>query len=112
MLTFVVSALLLQAAAPDTPARAASLPATQRKVVPGAAKRSPGTSFYQLLDEIIDELVKDLAKLPIDDVSPMAIGAVHVSPNISTELEETLAVRLTAQLAAVPGLKQVHCASC
>jgi hypothetical protein len=93
-----------------TPGTAASQPVEDRTHV---VKNKPaGDSFYQLLDEVLEETARDIAKLAPEDISPIAIGAVHVSPNLSTELEETIVLRLTAMLAQQEGLKQVHCASC
>src|SRR5262249_30055372 len=112
----MILSLWLLVQAPVTPPQAATMPVSERKVVPSATakdtKPGKGQSFYQLLDEVLDEAVNDMAKLGLDDLSPVAIGAVHISPNLSTELEETIVLRLTAMLGKVPKLKQVHCASC
>jgi len=111
MLLLIATTLLVQAT-PDSPGRAASMPVAERSVVPGAKKRAAGTPFFQLLDEVVEEMVREFARLPADDLSPMAIGSVNIAPNLSNTLEDTLVVRLTAQLAKVPGLQQVHCATC
>ncbi len=101
--------LLLQA--PTTPAQAATQPVVERKVV-SKAKKLNAPAFDEVLDEVLEETVRDIGKLDLEEISPLAIGAVTVSPNLAPELEDTLALRLTAMLAAIPGLKQVHCASC
>jgi hypothetical protein len=104
-------ALLLIAVDPQTPARAASQP-----VGPPAHVADPrlgkGLSFYQLLAEMTDDLALDLSDVPMQDISPMALAAVHLSANLSPELEETLQTRTIARLQQINGLKQAYCSAC
>lgn len=69
-------------------------------------------ALIELVEEALDDLVFDLSKLEVDAVSPLAIRAVTVSPNLRSSFARELETRATSAIATATTLRQVHCAQC
>lgn len=104
--------LLIAGAIAQTPSEAATQPVANPTAVKRNKPDKNAVPFNQLLDEMLVEVAHELSALATEDISPIAIGSVNITPTLAHELEETLAIRLTSILADIPGLKQVHCAEC
>jgi len=76
-------------------------------------QRSQGTiDFYELVDDILDEIARQLAREDPNLVSPMAIKFVRLSPNLSPEFGGTLQSRLVARLTNATNVKVAMCPEC
>src|SRR5688572_30250316 len=69
-------------------------------------------SFEQALDDVLLDASEQISALAIEDVSPLAIGSVHVSANLDASVADTVQARLTSLLAKHKGLEQVVCSAC
>ena len=88
------------------------LPAAHIPVAEIARASQEDLTFFQVLDELLFDFALDLGKLSPVDISPLALRSIHLSSNLSTELEETLAIRINAVVNTVPNIAQVQCLSC
>ena len=68
--------------------------------------------FFELVDDIIDEIARKLALEDPNLISPMAIRLVRVSANLRPEFAHTLEARLTARLINATAIKIILCAEC
>lgn len=69
-------------------------------------------ALVDLVEEALDDLAFDLAQLDAQAVSPMAIRAVTVSPNLRSAFARSLETRATSVVASATTIRQVHCAQC
>jgi hypothetical protein len=65
-----------------------------------------------LIDELLDELVHQLAKEDAHLLAPMAIRQVKVSPNLRADLAQSIETRLSARLVKGTEIAQVVCTDC
>jgi hypothetical protein len=96
--------LFLLAAAPSAQDR------TRAVDVAEASQTSP--AFEQLIEDMVHELVLDLAKLATAEISPLAIDAVTATPELSREVAERVRFMASAKVRDIPGLVEVHCIGC
>jgi hypothetical protein len=76
-------------------------------------KRSQGdVSFYELVDEMLDEIAYQLGKQDALTLSPLAIRLVRLSPDLDPEFAATLQARLLARITNTTGIKTVVCVEC
>ncbi len=99
---------------PSTPGAPApdAEPAADQPIEALALASQEPLGFYELLDELLADVVIELERLPLSEISPMALLGVQLSSNLSPELEEAVAVRLQAALGGLSGLSQIHCVAC
>lgn len=69
-------------------------------------------ALIDLVEEALDDLAFDLAQLDAQAVSPMAVKAVTVSPNLRSAFARSLETRVTSVVATATQIRQVHCAQC
>ncbi len=75
-------------------------------------RSSDNIDFFELVDDIIDEIARKLALEDPNLLSPMAIRLVRVSANLRPEFAHTLEARLTARLLNATALKINLCVEC
>ena len=68
--------------------------------------------FYDLVDDIMDEIARQLGKEDPNLVSPMAIKLTRLSSNLRPEFARTLETRLIARLSQATSVKMAMCAEC
>ena len=68
--------------------------------------------FFELVDDIIDEVARQLAREDPNLISPIAIRLVRLSANIRPEFARTLEARLMARLVNSTNVKMSVCAEC
>jgi hypothetical protein len=68
--------------------------------------------FFELVDDIMDEIARQLAREDSRLMSPMAIKLVRVSSNIRPEFARTLEARLIARLTQSTSVKIAMCPEC
>jgi hypothetical protein len=69
-------------------------------------------SFYELVDEILDEIVYQLGKQDAMALSPLAIRLVRLSPELRAEFAATLEARLLARINGATNIRTVVCIEC
>jgi hypothetical protein len=89
----------------------------QRPAQPGAVEQLIQRSyssidFFELVDDIIDEIARQLAREDPNLVSPMSIRLVRLSANIRPEFARTLETRIIARLVNATNVKITVCAEC
>jgi hypothetical protein len=65
-----------------------------------------------VLDELLDELIHQLAKEDPKPLSPMAIRLVRLSPNLRPTLQPMLESKIVARIGKLPNFEQVVCIEC
>jgi len=69
-------------------------------------------SFYELVDEMLDEVAYQLGKQDALALSPLAIRLVRLSPDLEPEFAATLQARLLARITNTTGIKTTLCVEC
>jgi len=93
-------------------------PATRQRVAsPGQIEQLVQRShdsidFFELVDDIMDEIARQLSLQDPNIVGPMAIKLVRLSSNLRPEFARTLESRLTARLMNATNVKMMVCAEC
>jgi hypothetical protein len=87
-------------------------PASPTQVEELVRRSNDNVDFFELVDDIIDEIARRLALEDPNLYSPMAIRLVRVSANLRPEFAHTLEARLTARLLNATSLKLNICAEC
>ena len=87
-------------------------PATPSQVEELVRRSSDNIDFFELVDDIIDEIARKLALEDPNLLSPMAIRLVRVSANLRPEFAHTLEARLTARLINATAVKISLCVEC
>ena len=93
-------------------------PATrQRTATPSQVEqliqRSQGSiDFFELVDDIMDEIARQLGREDAALLSPMAIKLVRLSSNLRPEFARTLETRLIARLSNATNVKMAICPEC
>ena len=76
-------------------------------------QRSQGTiDFFDLVDDILDEIARQLGKEDAALLSPLAIKLVRLSSNLQPEFARTLETRLIARISQATTVKISMCAEC
>src|SRR3954470_2955482 len=94
------------------PAASRPKPATPSQMEELIRRSSDNIDFFELVDDIIDEIARKLALEDPNLLSPMAIRLVRVSANLRPEFAHTLEARLTARLLNATAVKINFCAEC
>ena len=87
-------------------------PATPSQIEELVRRSSDSIDFFELVDDIIDEIARKLALEDPNLLSPMAIRLVRVSANLRPEFAHTLEARLTARLINATAVKISLCVEC
>jgi hypothetical protein len=92
-------------------------PAKPRLATPSQVEqlvqRSQGTiDFFELVDDIMDEIARQLGREDPNLMSPLAIKLVRLSSNLRPEFARTLETRLIARLTNSTNVKVAMCAEC
>jgi hypothetical protein len=98
----------VQTEPPPVPPRPASLSQMEELI----RRSSDNIDFFELVDDIIDEIARKLALEDPNLLSPMAIRLVRVSANLRPEFAHTLEARLTARLLNATAVKINLCVEC
>jgi hypothetical protein len=69
-------------------------------------------SFYELVDEMLDEIAYQLSKQDAALLSPLAIRLVRLSPDLRPEFAGTLEARLLARIAQATTIRTAVCVEC
>ncbi len=69
-------------------------------------------NFYELVDEILDEITYQLSKQDALAMSPLAIRLVRLSPDLRPEFAGTLEARLLARISQVTSIRTAVCIEC
>jgi hypothetical protein len=68
--------------------------------------------FFELVDDIMDEIARQLGREDPNLISPLAIKLVRLSSNLRPEFARTLETRLIARLNNATNVKIAICAEC
>jgi hypothetical protein len=68
--------------------------------------------FFDLVDDILDEVARQLGREDSNLVSPMAIRLVRLSSNLRPEFAHALEARLVARIVNASGVRMMICAEC
>ena len=69
-------------------------------------------NFYELVDEMLDEIVYQLGKQDAVAMSPLAIRLVRLSPDVRPEFGGTLEARLLARISQATNIRTAVCIEC
>jgi hypothetical protein len=87
-------------------------PASPTQVEELIRRSTDNIDFFELVDDILDEIALQIGKQDPNLLSPMAIRLVRVSANMRPEFAHTLEARLTARLLNATNVKINVCAEC
>jgi hypothetical protein len=108
----------IQAESPDSATAAmkrlnANGPAAQKSGTEELIRRArTNVNFYELVDEMLDEVVYQLGKQDAIALSPLAIRLVRLSPELRPEFAGTLEARLLARIAQATTIRTAVCIEC
>ena len=106
----------LKDVAPDSAAASQrnrmTLPPPRSNVGEIIRRAQTSISFYELVDEILDEITYQLGKQDAMALSPLAIRMVRLSPDLRPEFAATLEARLLARLGGATNIRTVVCIEC
>ncbi|HEY7373644.1 MAG TPA: hypothetical protein VIF57_15895 [Polyangia bacterium] len=103
---------------PGTAARVQVDPQPKARVAPPSqveqlVQRSQETiDFFELVDDIMDEIARQLSREDARLMSPMAIKQVRLSSNLRPEFANTLETRMIARLTQSTPVKMTVCPEC
>jgi hypothetical protein len=69
-------------------------------------------NFYELVDEMLDEIAYELSKQDATAMSPLAIRLVRLSPDVRPEFAGTLEARLLARVSQATNVRMAVCIEC
>lgn len=92
-------------------------PAPTKRATPSQVEqliqRSQGSiDFFELVDDIMDEIARQLGREDPNLLSPLAIKLVRLSSNLRPEFARTLEARLIARLTNATNVKMAICTEC
>ena len=88
-------------------------PPTTPSHIEELVQRSQGSiDFFELVDDIMDEIARQLAREDPNLMSPLAIKLVRLSSNLRPEFARTLETRMIARLSNATNVKVAICAEC
>jgi hypothetical protein len=105
---------------PDPPDSAAAAqrrvhqmsPPTKSNVGDIIRRAQTNVSFYELVDEMLDEITYQLSKQDAMALSPLAIRLVRLSPDLRPEFAATLEARLLARITGATNIRTAVCIEC
>jgi len=107
------STATVAAARPRPAAPAAQPPAVTPRQAEELIRRSrEGIDFFELVDEMLDEIAHQIGREDPNLLSPMAIRAVRLSANLRPEFARTLEARLVARVVNGSPVRMAICAEC
>jgi hypothetical protein len=124
LVPFLATALLAQAVTPPKKQPQPDLPpgsemqARKRPDPPGAATEkylAPNAALIDandVLDEMLDELAADVARLGIGRMGPILLERVRLSDNLNPDFAPVLEARLAASIARAAEVALLRCAEC
>jgi len=98
----------VQVETPATRQRAAS-PSQVEQLI---QRSTTSIDFFELVDDIMDEIARQLGREDPNLLGPMAIKLVRLSSNLRPEFARTLEVRLIARLTNATNVKIAICPEC
>jgi hypothetical protein len=99
----------VQVEPPTSRARPGATPSHVEELI----QRSQGTiDFFELVDDIMDEIARQLAREDPNLLSPLAIKLVRLSSNLRPEFARTLETRMIARLSNATNVRIAICAEC
>ncbi|HXU63033.1 MAG TPA: hypothetical protein VN962_15100 [Polyangia bacterium] len=113
----VVSASGSRTYAPTVAPRSTATGPAPRVVNPSQMQQlvqrsNSGVDFFELVDDMLDEVARQVSLLDPNLLSPLAIRMVRLSANLRPEFARTLEARLTARLMQSTPVKVTICAEC
>src|SRR5579871_1052332 len=87
-------------------------PATEVQIEELIRRSNDSVDFFDLVDDIIDEVALRLGKEDQKAISPLSIRNVHLSANLRPEFAGTLQQRLVARIINATQIQMVMCAEC
>jgi hypothetical protein len=87
-------------------------PASPSQVEQLVQRSQSSIDFFELVDDILDEIARQLAREDPNLMSPMSIRLVRLSANLRPEFARTLETRLIARLVNSTNVKVTVCAEC
>jgi hypothetical protein len=106
----------LKDVAPDSAAAAQrnrmTLPSPKSSTGELIRRAQTNISFYELVDEILDEIAYQLGRQDAMMLSPMAIRMVRLSPDLRPEFAATLEARLLARINSTTNIRTAVCVEC
>ena len=94
-----------------------SAPPQQRRAPPSSVEQliqrsNTSIDFFELVDDIMDEIARQLSREDPNLMSPLAIKLVRLSSNLRPEFANTLETRLIARLTNSTNVKIAMCPEC
>ena len=87
-------------------------PAQPSQVEQLVQRSQSSIDFFELVDDILDEIARQLAREDPNLLSPMSIRLVRLSANLRPEFARTLETRLIARLVNSTNVKITVCTEC
>jgi hypothetical protein len=88
-------------------------PAGRSSKVEQLVQRSQDSvDFFDLVDDIIDEMARQISREDPNLISPMAVRLVRLSANLRPEFARTLESRLVARIVNAGSVRMTVCAEC
>ena len=94
------------------PAGSPPKPASQNQVEALIRRSNDSVDFFELVDDMLDEVARQVSLVDPNLLSPMAIRLVRLSANLRPEFARTLEARLVARLVQSTAVKVTICAEC
>jgi hypothetical protein len=94
------------------PVSAAPRPASPSQVEQIIRRSSDSVDFFELVDDMLDEVARQVSLVDPNLLSPMAVRLVRLSANLRPEFARTLEARLIARLVQSTAVKVTVCAEC
>ena len=101
-----------QVRVPAAPPPPRPQPASPSQVEELIRRSHDSVDFFELVDDMIDEMTRRIGQEDPNLITPLAIRLVRVSPNMRPEFAQTLEARLIARLVNATQVKVVVCAEC
>ena len=96
----------------ETPATRQPRNVSQGQVEQLIQRSTASIDFFELVDDIMDEIARQLGREDPNLLGPMAIKLVRLSSNLRPEFARTLEVRLIARLTNATNVKIAICPEC
>jgi hypothetical protein len=86
--------------------------ATPGQVEQLVQRSTSSIDFFEMVDDMLDEVARQLGREDPNLVSPMAIRLVRLSSNLRPEFARTLEARMVARVVNATNVKMTVCAEC
>jgi hypothetical protein len=87
-------------------------PASQNQVESLIRRSTDSIDFFELVDDMLDEVARQVSLVDPNLLSPLSIRLVRLSANLRPEFARTLEARLIARLVQSTAVKVTICAEC